>query len=209
MLRRPRLAQGTLFDRIGRNRHQRLPHAGPFAGLLLAAGAWLELGACEELANECFPEERDLLINFIKHDREAQLRGKHHELKRVVVQLAQRRLELERQRQAAHGRLARRRVAVVGGGGGAGGAIRDAVVVLVLSTLGEPLDLDHHLLAREILLVALLEVERAVVKRLGPILLVHLLPSLGELLPQRAPLLVLLLQTLDDQADSGRGALLE
>ena len=88
-----------------------------------------------------------------------------------------------------------------------GGAVLAALTVLLL--LGELLDLLHHLLARKVLLVALLEVEGAVVERLGVVLLVDLLPRLGALRAQLAPLLVLLLQPLEQRADRRGGALLQ
>mmetsp|Transcript_54948 Transcript_54948/g.151212 ORF Transcript_54948/g.151212 Transcript_54948/m.151212 type:complete len:367 (-) Transcript_54948:127-1227(-) len=103
----------------------------------------------------------------------------------------QARLGGERERERAVGRLGRRRRALAA----------------ALLRLGQSLELHHHLLARKVLLVALLEVEGAVVERLGVVLLVDLLPLLGALGAQRAPLLVLLLQPLDQRVDRRRGAL--
>jgi hypothetical protein len=60
------------------------------------------------------------------------------------------------------------------------------------------LDLGEEDLWREVLLLALLERERLVVERLVIVLLVHLAPDLVPLAARAAPLLVLLLEALED-----------
>eukprot|EP00965_Chrysotila_dentata_P117624 3886389-Pleurochrysis_carterae.AAC.1 len=140
-------------------------------------------------------------------------RSRHQDLKSVVVELLDRCLERERQRQRAvcavlgHRLVCSRRLATAALAAAAA-AVRAAVGAAV-GALAQPLELEHHLLPREVLLVALLEVEGSVVERLCPVLLVHLLPALGQLLAQAAPLLVLLLQPLQHEVDRGGGALVE
>eukprot|EP00962_Isochrysis_galbana_P001279 scaffold323_cov94-Isochrysis_galbana.AAC.4 len=198
LLGRPRLARRLVLAVLGRHDDQRLGAAGRGCG---ARGAGrLQFGAAEEGPDQRVPESGHAAADLGFGDEgEGELGREGHQAERLVVDGRERLADLEGQvqRPVGRGRLGRpRRRRPLG-----------LVAVGLLLALGQRLELQHHLLAREVLLVALLEVEGAVVERLCPVLLVHLLPALAQAGALRPPFGIFLLQPAGHLRDGRRRAL--